>query len=116
MRSEISVTNFTKIEYAATASDAPETVDVANGLSIPLDNRGTAGLTVVIKNNGAEPEKVTMLTTAPHWGAAPLILNIPPGIARYITSINGQHYASYGRLDFDFEAGFTGEIMASRLS
>ena len=116
MRSEIAVKNFTKIGSVGTASEAPGVVDVANGLTIPLDDRGTAGLTVVIKNNGAETKKVTMLVSAPHPWVSPLVLNIPPSTARYITKIGEQYYAGSGRLDFDFEAGFTGEIMASRLS
>jgi hypothetical protein len=122
MRSEITAIDLTGAGYmVATASEAPGAVDAANGMTLPIDNRGPAGLVVVIKNNGAGPKDVTMLSTERYLGAVyylgpkpSLVLSISPGAARIITNIKS-YYASYGRVDFDFEAGFTGEIVAFRL-
>jgi hypothetical protein len=67
MRSEIAITDSTPAGYmAATAQEAPSAIDATNGMTVPLGNRGTAGLVVIIKNNGGDPGDVTILSSERH--------------------------------------------------
>lgn len=113
MRSEITTTDLTRVAYMiATAHEAPSAIDAANGMTIARANSPSTRLVVVVKNTGAEAKDVTVLASAPHLGTTPAVLSVPPGEVRIITHLDGQHYAASGRIDFDFEAGFTGEIAA----
>lgn len=99
------------------AQETPSAVDATNGMTISLDGQGTAGLVVVVKNNGAEFKCARILMTASHLGAgANLAANVQAGAACMIADINGQWYAASGRIDIDFDPGFMGEISAFRLS
>jgi hypothetical protein len=123
MRTEISINDLSGAGYLKSALsqanglDAAneDMIDPANGIRVNLDNRGTWGPIVTVKNTGAAQKSITVLATASHLGATPAVITVPPGETAMLSDFDGQWYGDHGGVDFDFEAGFKGEIAAFRM-
>lgn len=123
MRAEISINDLTGAGYLKSVLSQANVLDGANedmidpvnGIRVKLDGEGARGLIVTVKNTGAAQKSITVLATASYLGATPAVITVPAGETAMLGDLDGQRYAAHGGVDFDFEAGFTGEIAAFRL-